>query len=780
MTAPPSTDRGLFDVLLGLDIVGLGDPSAVIEAATPLPGWAWVTIVIFACALAWAGYRGLIGPRPARVALTGVRVLLIVLIALLLTRPALVVRETSIEPDTVLILADRSLSMTLGDDTGTRDDTLRGIVRSGAEAWSNTGDERIVRWLGFSGGVFELDAPTSEAWNIAPPDGPVTALGTTLSDVLRRAAGAPVAGVVVLSDGRSGDEVSAQTLRRLTAARVPVYAVALGEADGPGDVRLASVEAPGAGWSGDPAAVSVRLEGSDADALRGTLRLLDTLTGQTLDEAEVSPDDTDDDAPEAERPTAERTLLARVPEGDPRRWSVEFVPDGPDAVPANNSREVLVTPVADPLRVLYIDGYPRWEQRYVKSLLLREPSIVSANLLLGPGRRYLQEGDEEVAQLPETPEEWSDWDAVVLGDVRPELFGESQLAALRTHVAERGGGLLWIAGPSSTPAAWNATPLADLLPMDPGESGPTIWDVPVTLDPAGESRRLGVLRLDDDGRRWPDSLRAHETGWSRLRWVQRLEPASLKPAVEILADAVTDTGDRAPALLHMRFGNGRVLYVGTDETWRWRYGRGEDLQERFWLPLVRLLARDAAAGSAPVPVALRTDPGDPVVQRRVTITLDVRDQALLEGLGDRVAASITDPEGRDREITLRSDAGSGLRRRYTGAWVPPDAGAYTLRITEPLLAGLELSSEIRVQRPDDELLRPRPDHALLERIAEATGGAVIEANEFARLPERLGDRRIVSEGVRAREPLWDSPLALLLVVLLLSIEWVGRRLIRLV
>lgn len=73
--------------------------------------------------------------------------------------------------------------------------------------------------------------------------------------------------------------------------------------------------------------------------------------------------------------------------------------------------------------------------------------------------------------------------------------------------------------------------------------------------------------------------------------MQRIDPSSVKPTAEILADArrrfpAGGSAATSAAVLTMRFGAGRVAYVATDETWRWRYGRGESYQERFWLPLI--------------------------------------------------------------------------------------------------------------------------------------------------------------------------------------------------
>ncbi len=489
-----------------------------------------------------------------------------------------------------------------------------------------------------------------------------------------------------------------------------------------------------------------------------------------------------------------------------------------------------------PLRVLYVDGYPRWEYRYLKNLLAREKSISFSALLLAPGRRFLQEGTTLLESLPLKAQEWDQFDVIILGDVRPEVFSRAQLEQLSRRVSVGGAGLLWVGGQGPTPSAWRGTSLADLLPFTLGLGGAggtgggaiSAWDQDVTMEPTPLADRLGVLRLsdqpDEQGRFWPASVANPEVGWSRLRFAQRIDPGTLKPAAEVLAEArgVSPQGARAPLVTTMRYGAGRVVYVGTDEIWRWRYGRGEDLPERFWLQLVRLLGRDSIDKSGK-PALLTFTPERSAVGQPVTVSVQLLDQALQDEARTSIGVQIVRsgdvgaaPGSSDAsvdggvaplDLTLRPGAAPGRADGgratapggrdeagsawYSATWVPSQPGAYVGTVTDALTARAATGGEAALARtpitataevflPDDELRTPQSNHPLLSALAEATGGAVLAPAEVGTLEQRLPRREVRLPGAGEEKSLWDSPLALMLVVGLLTIEWVGRRLIRLI
>jgi hypothetical protein len=240
----------------------------------------------------------------------------------------------------------------------------------------------------------------------------------------------------------------------------------------------------------------------------------------------------------------------------------------------------------------------------------------------------------------------------------------------------------------------------------------------------------------------------------------------------------------------MRFGAGRVLYAATDEIWRWRYGRGEALPERFWLQMVRLLGRESLARSGQQAI-LEATPERAVVDQPVRLSITLLDQSLIDtGFGSvAVRLERAARPGQDApsptELTLTPESSrdapgaSSSPRTFSTTWLPTEAGAWTVRAVEPGLVALGLSATVDVALPDDEMRRPQADHALLERLASETGGRILEPSDLSRLSELLPNRRerLISERAEA---LWDTPLALLVVITLLTLEWLGRRVIRLI
>lgn len=822
--------KDLLRQLLNLRTLDWADEGVRFGFERPLPAWAWALAGFVAVGLAFWTYRRLSGNAAWRAALASLRAATLLALVTLALGPQLVRRTESVERDWVLVLVDRSASLTIEDGEGekqgaTREHDRAGAVQGGARVsreaelrdaiartwprWRDLSREREVVWLGFDGGAFDLavtrsapGAPASpaaseiESISLGDPAGRRTSLGAALDQALARAAARPVSAVVILTDGRSTDEPARAAIRRLQSDLIPVHTVALGSATPVGDLAIRRTESPRFAFVRDITPVRVELDAAGGALARGgTIRLIDTATGLTLDEQEIRPGEADE-ASRSIMLTA-KGELADAP--GPRQWAVEVVPAGGDLISGNNRAEFAVELIDRPLRVLYLDGYPRWEQRYLRNLLIREKSITCSTLMLAPDRRYTQEGDEEIEALPDSPERWAEYDAVILGDLRPEMLAPEQIDQIRQHVAQRGAGLIWIAGPGATPALWWDTALADLFPFTKEATDGGAVGEPLLMRPTPVAERLGVLRLGEPpDPAWPAPLTRPESGWSQLRWAQRLARPWLKPTAEILAEGTPVYGGKDeeswPLVLSMRYGAGRVLYVATDEIWRWRYARGEALPERFWLQMIRLLGREglARAGRAAV---LDAAPRRALVDQPVRIALELLDQALVDGKPPSAAVRLTRRAGADpareraddpasssagMELILRPERADG--RRYTGIWLPPEAGEWTIAAADPALAGLDLSASVEVALPDDELRRPETDHALLARLSEQTRGRVFSASNLDDLfadASNLPKRRVTLLN-EVTESLWDTPLALIVVVTLLTIEWIGRRMIRLI
>ncbi len=790
----------------------------------PAYGWAMVIfcVVVFS---AWSYFR-LSGSKRARVVLAGLRTLAILLLIVLACGPQLVKQNERIERDWVVVLADRSASMTVEDlakadgTRGSREEQLRDALRTAQRPLTELSQNRNILALGFDAGVFDIPTSRAEAGSgpgtgfslsLQDPEGKRTALGTSLAQALQRVAARPVAGIVLLSDGRSFDAPSRELLNQFAERQIPIFPVPLGSPNPLVDLAVTRVNAPQSAFVGDLVPVTVDIEAlgaTEGTKISGKVQLLDS-TGKVLQQRPL-PTDTS---------TARITLNAK-PEAQVdgssgsgngtqvTDWSVRLVTDDPDLTSDNNSQSLRLELVDRPIRVLYIDGYPRWEFRYVKNLLLRESSIRSTIMQLAAEKRFIQEGTDRIEFLPRTVQEWSTFDVVMLGDIRPSLLSDEQLRALRDAVSHRGLGIVWIGGPSYTPHAWRATPLADVLPfvMTPQSAAGSPIEVsmyPVLMEPGPAAGGYGVLQLADpssdptDTRTWPLTLSDPTLGWSKLQWSQMIDPRTLKPAAEVLANARAVPGETPsettnPLVMTMRYGSGRCVYVGTDETWRYRYGRGETLTERFWIPIVRLLAR-GSLGRSGKPALLEAAPERALVNQPVRVVVRLLDQSLLDQRPASIRVSIapqadslignsSSADAAKEQLLLQPESGStepGAVATYAGLWVPSGPGVFEISPSEPMLAGLGLSTRVQAQLPEDELRRPQTDHPALAQLAEATGGQIVQPDALASLTELLPNREVRLMGTPQVETLWDKPLALLGLMLLLVLEWIGRRLIKL-
>jgi len=786
--------------VFGLTSMGFGDPDVQFGFARPIPAWGWMLAVVAAFAISWWSYWKLSGSKAGRFTLAGLRGLVLLALLMIFSGPQLVKPNERVEKDWVLVLVDRSASMSIADEAKgggreARDAALKAALERAWPSMSQLGKERTVVWMGFDSGVFDLKVAEGGV-DAGAANGRRTAIGAAVDQALSRAAARPISGVVVMSDGRSIDEVSRGALKRLQSERIPVFTVALGSAEPVADLSLHRADAPSMAFINDTVPVSVEVErsGGGANGARGRVELVDKATGAVLDKQDLPTDDT-----AWADGRARLTLVSKQSTAGKMSWTVRVVPETPDLIQENNGAEVVVELVDRPLRVAYFDGYPRWEYRYLKNLLLREKSITCAAMLVAANRQYTQEGDIQLDGLPRSPEDWAKFDVIVLGDLPASLFSREQLESLRDHVAVRGAGLMWVGGPGSTPGSWRDSAIADLLPFQMSRSesqstsaGVRAYDEPVLMYPAPAATRLRLLELGETpAEGWPRMLSDPATGWSQLRYAQRIDASILKPTAEVLAVAApvseADETGRAPesatpVVLSMRYGAGRVMYVATDEIWRWRFARGEALPERFWLPLLRLEGRESLARSARSAV-LEVSPRMPEVEQTSRVTVQIVDQAL----ADAAPASMTVRARRigseaTTDVVLTPESGTvqkGAGKSFAGAWTAREPGKYRLEAMDASLAGL--MTEVEVTLPDDEMRRPEADHAMLAKLSADTGGQVLPLAQIEDLTKAgmLPKRELHIAGMPDVATLWDRPVALAVVLLLLVLEWVGRRVIRL-
>ncbi len=751
--------------LFGVDVIP-GD-AAGLEFAwqRPLEPWVWLLVIIVAVVVAALSYQGLAGSRRLRSSLGAIRVLAIVFLVVLFSGPLLRLPVLESKPDWVVVLVDRSRSLSIEDaptyngNLQTRESQARQILSD--EVWTQVSEGRVVVWIGFDGATREI-TPTEPG----PADGWDTDLGVPIELALTRLAGRPASGIILISDGRATRALEPNALRQLQARAIPLFAIPLGSAEAVVDLAVADASAPASAFVRDqlPFTAVVRSTGGP---VRGSVQvdLINEANGKVVDTVQLTEADFTGGRSE--------TILTAVGESaGPNTWRIRVRGTGSDLVSSNNEAVVTVDFVDRPLRALYIEGYPRWEYRYLKNLLVREESLESSVMLLSADRDFAQEGNAPLERLPRTREEFADFDLFVMGDVPSGSISDAQADEIRFAVGDRGAGLLWIAGERSTPKSWRGTPLDDLLPM---RSNPERHDERIHVQPTPAAGRAGVLRLGEEARSpWPVAL-SESGSRGHLEWAQRIDLSTLKPSAEVLGLARTASGATWPLVISMRYGAGQVVYVGTDETWRWRHGVGESFQERFWIQLIRMLSRGSAPESSD-PFQLSVEPRNPETGLASVIRLEARETEVADAVGDApLEAQIEEMDGSRRgSRTVVQLVREG--RSWIGPWTPMAAGRCRVSVDSARTGTREVM--VDVVRRDMELGQPQADHALLADLAARTGGAVIQPNDLVRLKQVLPKRSSVSERAIV-DPLWNSPAAILVMFSLIFTELVGRRFLRL-
>jgi len=766
----------------------------------PIPSWGWFLITVAALAVGVWSYRRLStgskqSSRLFRGVLTMLRASTLVLLAFLIAGPSLRFERTRVERDRLVVLVDRSLSMSIQDGPSgeSRDVQAKATLQAARSMFETVARTKDIDFVGFAGGAFSLptqlgnalsqndvdrrlssDASSTEnsanvvreiVPDLGEPFGDRTDLDGALRQALARSSGRPVSAVLVLSDGRSAVPISTGVLRGFERDSVPVHAVALGSSKRLGDAAILSASSPARAFIRDRVPVEVRVDrgGVDRDLI---VRIVDTSTGAEIARKGVP----------REEGGEEVSVVIDAVSNDvgARTWRAEIVADQSDLVRENDARDFAVEFVDRPLRVLYVEGSSRWEYRYFKNLLIREKDVDSSIMLLSADRDFAQEGNLPISRLPRTREEFANYDLFIIGDVPSGFFSPDQLAIIRSEVTDRGAGLLWIGGERNTPASWESTPLADLVPFKP----PFALDPRVgssLMQPTPAAARFGVLRLNDEDDGWPDALADRTLRWPQLRYVQEIPRSQLKPTAEVLAVAESvgpAAGDSSPAVLRMRFGAGDVIYVATDEIWRWRYGQGERYPERFWVPLVRLLSREAIAnGDAAAELAVA--PSRVVPGASTVVSLRIVDEESAEKTPTIIPVDILDQSGTPvARVELTRDGPDA-----SAVFTPERTGRFTAVADDPSFGRVETSFE--VVRADDELRRGDTDHQALSDLALRTGGRMHDSQSLQGLAEVLPLRaRETDESVE--RSIWDTWLALTALLLLLALEWSGRRLLRLV
>jgi hypothetical protein len=444
-----------------------------------------------------------------------------------------------------------------------------------------------------------------------------------------------------------------------------------------------------------------------------------------------------------------------------------------EILPDNNQRTAPIAIRQENLKVLVVESVPRWEYRYLRNALSRDPGVEVSCLLFQPGLSKRGGGTKDYIQkFPSGLDELSKYDVVFLGDVG---VGEGQLTdedcrLLKGLVEYQASGLVFMPGWRGEQASLAGTALDELCPVviDPARSDGMASEAPRRLVLTEAGRKSLLTKLADGG---TENLAV----WESLPGGQWHGPVlRAKAGSEVLAvheDAANEYG-RIPLLVTRSFGAGKVLYMATDGAWRWRKGVEDKYHYRFWGQVVRWMAyrRNMARGER---MSLSFAPEQP--QLGQTLAIDAR---VTESSGEplsrgEVTARITAPSGAVETVRFAAPGGDGEWGVFAATFTPTEPGTHEL-VLACKETGDTLDASVFVQGSAEEGIGKAARPEVLAEIAQVTRGKVVRPDEIAGLVESLAALPDPPPSVR-RLQLWSHPLVAASLVTLLGLFWIGRK-----
>lgn len=629
-------------------------------------------------------------------------------------------------------------------------------------------EKHDVRFYRFARDITQtlLDSKEPHAADVPQPDATASHLGDAVQYVVEEAAGQQIAAIVLLSDGENTGGLSpSQAGREAATVRAPVFAVPVGSTQQVADVSIVDVYTSGQVAVGDTVAVHVTLESQGFQGQPVKVELKEG--GEVLATRDAVVRD-------AEHTHVELTFKAEKP--GPRYLTIQVPPAETEAEPlrANNIETALVRVSEEKVRVLLIDGLPRWDFRFLKNAIRRDNGLTgrigeTPDIVLETEWRRLPE-EQRQAALPQNIDEWAEYHTVVVGDVSPELLTTASCELLGSAVRERGVGLIVAAGPQAMPHRfdedWQALLPVRLRAGAAGSEAQVYNPFHIELSPDGLVHE--ALRLYDDASR-------NQEVWNRMPpyyWCATAEQPA--PAATVLAwnPQLESRFGRTPLIAHHYAGDGKVLFLGTDSTWSWRQNVGDRYFYKFWGQAIRFVAKRETANSGHNWIEVRPHRAQPGEEAQIELMAFHADGSPVKTPTREV--SVLAPDARST-ITLQADPAKP--GRYTGRFTPTATGVHRLAY-QP--AGAEpAEATVQVLTAPAEFRHPNVNRPLLESLASATGGEVIKLSELGSIPAKL-QAETELKSLHREATVWDNWLTLVLLITVYSLDVGVRRLMGLV
>jgi uncharacterized membrane protein len=562
----------------------------------------------------------------------------------------------------------------------------------------------------------------------------------------------PLSGVVLISDGvDNASQAFNDSLARLESRRIPFYTVGVGSDEITRDAEIIKVSAPREMLKESTAVVDVSVRSHGFSGRRGTLYVREN--GVLLKTEELTlPRDGE---------IVEKTIDLPVKNEGTRLFSFSVQADG-DRIAENNTLDSLIEIKNDKPQILYIEGEPRWEFKFLRRAIQDDTNLRLVTLLRSSQNKFYRQGIDNEQMLaegfPTKREELFQYKGLIFGSIESTFFTQEQLQMVVDFVSTRGGGFLMMGGKNTFAGGkYQNSPIADILPVQLGaDSTPVLERLKVLITPYGRTHTLMKLNPDASAniKQWTDL--------PPLNDFNRTLDAKVGGIVLARGDLENSSRESPILLAYQRYGRGRTMAFTSGSSWRWQMEMPHDdmTYELFWKQVLRWL--------------VNSSPDTYLPGETVRLSGDVSNKSFNRMNNARAIARVTNPAGVSETVNLEwSGAQDGTYQAEINASEP---GIYNVELTAT--QGTETLGTYRnsfqVQDRPIEFYNAALDTRLLQSVATQTGGQYYPLSQLGRVP----DDAVYVEGetsfVEQRE-LWDVPFLFMLLTLTLAAEWFWRK-----
>jgi uncharacterized membrane protein len=725
--------------------------------------WLWgLPVAVAALAVSVRSLRQYGRPWREAAVLAALRGMVLLALVILAARPVLVDSEEEEKSNRVVLLVDRSESMSLRHGGQSRYSEAVQLARSGLLPALKAADLHPQALL------FAEDAASADGRQIAAaqPDGKRTNLARAIVRSMALSDRPPCA-VIALTDGVATEDAdNARAISALAEHRVPFFGIGCGRETDSQVLALEHVAAPPLASPKQEFQVAARLRvtGREATPPFDLLLLRD---GRAVQRKTISPG-----------------LGARVwqesfsvTENDESfyRYTIQLLPPADPAIkcPSTSGSAVVRVEGEKDFRALFVQGALTWDYKFIRLAISGDRTVKLSGLSrTASGSAFFESSEDEkdlVGGFPKTNEDLAKYRVVVLSNLRPGDLSPAQQELLASYCGQYGGGVLMIGGPDTFNASWQGSRLEQLLPVRFAPAGRRAMEGP-SFRPQITSAALShpVFQIGDGGN--------HRAAWADLpTFTQYAVVDSVKPGAQVWAVYPSAGGpDSGPPLMAcQRYGAGLSAVICVQNFWRWRLAEPSDPQhfDRFWQQLFRYLAEGSRELVAIVVPDQRMEPGP-----RIRLTVRRRaDPRTSQAAPQNYRVLVKDEKDRpvaDQAVALRPGASVEI------AFPAQSPGLYAASVLDAGQSVLA-SRSLEISDVSAEFNNTARNMEALRQWAALSDGMAVRCEDCAdagKLVEKIKARADRPRGdVSHRRPVGVNGWVLALLAGCLCAEWSLRK-----